>query len=326
MPLADEPAGTVKLLVKQFNIASADEVLLRTYSEAPHLSKFKLYAGDEEGTLTGTHLDQIDAFELSGVHFVPTKLSRTEHEDALGMKAPSAAAVAALKPEEKFVAHAKLKDGRELELQTTVESPRPSVTLAGKTVKHASSSAVRFGNPDELPQNGQLTFLLKARQPEKFMRSEQIEVATTDGASDGLLSVTSGNLILQDSETALAILDPLKNLGPSAFGPLQFRPVDDSGAKGDWQPLATLVRIPPLTDVHCPDDEQKMCVLSGSNLFLLDSVASDRQFKNSVPVPAGYADSTISVPRPAGALLYIKLRDDPSTVDTVSLPVLPDAQ
>jgi hypothetical protein len=32
------------------------------------------------------------------------------------------------------------------------------------------------------------------------------------------------------------------------------------------------------------------------------------------------------VPRPNGTLLYVKLRDDPSTVDTVVLPVLPDEQ
>jgi hypothetical protein len=31
------------------------------------------------------------------------------------------------------------------------------------------------------------------------------------------------------------------------------------------------------------------------------------------------------VPRPNGTLLYIKLRDDPNTVDVVALPVFPDA-
>jgi hypothetical protein len=48
------------------------------------------------------------------------------------------------------------------------------------------------------------------------------------------------------------------------------------------------------------------------------------QIKDAVPVPAGYADMTLSVPRPVGTLLYLKLRDDPSTVDTVALPVIPD--
>jgi hypothetical protein len=35
-------------------------------------------------------------------------------------------------------------------------------------------------------------------------------------------------------------------------------------------------------------------------------------------------DSRLSVPRPNGTLLYIKLRDDPGMVSTVVLPVLPE--
>jgi hypothetical protein len=35
-------------------------------------------------------------------------------------------------------------------------------------------------------------------------------------------------------------------------------------------------------------------------------------------------DSTLSVPRPNGTLLYIKLRDDPKTVSALVLPVLPE--
>jgi len=77
-------------------------------------------------------------------------------------------------------------------------------------------------------------------------------------------------------------------------------------------------------DVRCPDSPNQQCKLSGSNLFLIDSVASDPEFKDAVPVPAGYADPALNVPRPNGTLLYVKLRDDPSTVDTVTLPVLPE--
>jgi hypothetical protein len=64
--------------------------------------------------------------------------------------------------------------------------------------------------------------------------------------------------------------------------------------------------------------------LSGTNLFLIDSVASDPQFTHTSPVPAGFMESTMSVPRPNGTLLYIKLRDDPATVNTLVLPVFPE--
>jgi hypothetical protein len=110
---------------------------------------------------------------------------------------------------------------------------------------------------------------------------------------------------------------------PSAFGALQFRAVDKTGADGDWQPLATLVRLPSLKEVRCPAPIDQPCTLSGTNLFLIDSVASDPQFAKDIPVPAGFVDASLSVPRPNGTVLYLKLRDDPSAVNMAALPVLP---
>jgi hypothetical protein len=145
-------------------------------------------------------------------------------------------------------------------------------------------------------------------------------ISSTPAMGGGYYSAYVGAIV---DTSALAILDPLKNFGPSAFGSVQFRAVSAEGEKGDWQPLVHLVRTPSLKEVRCPDDPNQQCTLSGSNLFLLDSIASDPQFKNMVPVPLGYVASTLNVPRPVGTLLYIKLRDDPATVDTVALPVLP---
>jgi hypothetical protein len=131
-------------------------------------------------------------------------------------------------------------------------------------------------------------------------------------------------LVLRDAENVLAVLDPRKAFGPSAFGPLRFRPVESDGTKGDWQGLATLVRVPALKEIRCPDSPDKQCKLTGNNLFLIDSVASDPEFAHTTPVPTGFIDSTLSVPHPNGTSLYIKLRDDPSTVNTVTLPVQPE--
>jgi hypothetical protein len=325
IPLIDQTPGPMKLKMKQYGLEEPDELTLHAYSEAARLDRFTINAGDQQGVLRGTRLDEVESAELNGVHFVPAKLSRTGQKDELRLATLNSAPAATLQPEEKLVAHVALKDGRVLDLQTTVEAPRPKVALLSKSVQRGpGSSAIRFGNDDELSQGGRLTFFVKAEVPEKFSHDEKIEVATADESFHVMLSEADGNLVLQDSQTVLAFLDPTKSLGASAFGPLRFRPVDADGAKGDWTPLINLVRIPSVKEIRCPDSPDKQCKLTGTNLFLIDSVASDPQFSHTVPVPAGFVDSTLSVPRPNGTLLYLKLRDDPSTVNMMVLPVLPE--
>jgi len=326
VPLKEETSGSVKLTVKQFGVATSDELVLQTYAEAAELDHFKINAGDKQGVLTGTRLDEVSSFELKGIRFVPTKLSRADRKDELQLAvAGSSSPADVLQTNEKLVARVDLKDGRVLDLQTTVEKPRPKVTLISKSVQPGPTrSSVHLEDQDELPQDGRLSFFLKTEVPESFPRNEKIEVSSLDDSFHVSLSVAEGNLILQNSETVLAVLDPLKSFGPSAFGPLRFRPVEIDGGNGDWQPLATLVRIPTLKEVRCPDSPDKQCRLIGSNLFLIDSVASDPQFTHAISVPIGFSDSTLSVPRPNGTLLYIKLRDDSAKAEPLILPVLPD--
>ena len=193
---------------------------------------------------------------------------------------------------------------------TTVEPQRPKLTLISKRIQVAQS-AIRLGSADDLPLDGQISFFVKSEIPARFPHDEKIEVASADGFFHTVLSLADKNLSLQDSQTAVAVLDPLKSFGDSAFGLLQFRPLAADGAAGDWQPLAHLVRVPHLKEVRCPDDPEKQCTLSGDLLYLIDSIASDRDFTQAVSVPSGFADSSLTVPRPNGTVLYIKLRDDP---------------
>jgi hypothetical protein len=328
VPLNNEISGSLKMTVKQFGVEASDELVLPTYAEAAELDHFKINAGDKQGVLTGTRLDEVNSFELKGIRFVPTKLSRADKKDELQLAVVSSASPAAiLQTNEKLVARVDLKDGRVLDLQTTVEKPRPRVALISKSVQPGSTrSSVHLEDQDELPQDGRLSFFLKTEVPESFPRNEKIEVSSLDDSFHVSLSVAEGNLILQNSETVLAVLDPLKSFGPSAFGPLRFRPVEIDGGNGDWQPLATLVRIPTLKEVRCPDSPDKQCRLIGSNLFLIDSVASDPQFIHAISVPIGFPGATLSVPRPNGTLLYIKLRDDSAKAEPLILPVLPDEE
>jgi len=77
-----------------------------------------------------------------------------------------------------------------------------------------------------------------------------------------------------------------------------------------------------LTSLHCVTATEKQCTLNGDKLFLLDSVSTDADFTNSVSVPEGFVEDALAIPPPKGKTLYIKLRDDPQTVDTIALPLL----
>ncbi|HEV3278053.1 MAG TPA: hypothetical protein VG860_14645 [Terriglobia bacterium] len=321
--LKDAKAGPAVVLVHEYGDESSAKVTLQAFSEEGRLQAFAIHAGDAEGLLKGTRLDEVAGVELSGVHFAPGELKHQDDEDELTLSATKSADDP-LGAGQRLTAEVSLKDGRVQNLETTVQAPRPKVTLLSKQVGPVStSSPLQLGDTNELPQNATLTFVLKSNVPAAFARTEKIEVASMDGSFHTLLSLADNNLTLEDAATVLATLDSMKAFGPSAFGPLQFRAVDDKGSQGDWQPLATLVRLPLLKDVHCPAKIDQSCTLSGGNLFLIDSVASDPQFKTGVPVPAGFVDSSLSVPRPNGTVLYIKLRDDPSAVNVAALPVLP---
>jgi hypothetical protein len=95
--------------------------------------------------------------------------------------------------------------------------------------------------------------------------------------------------------------------------------VTADGVEGDWQPLINLVRVPALTDVHCQARE-KPCTLTGDKLFLIDEVSADPDFSNSVKVPDGFAAGGLAIPPLKGKTLYLKLRDDPTVVDTAGVP------
>jgi hypothetical protein len=194
--------------------------------------------------------------------------------------------------------------------------------LIGKSVQTlamGNDSSVQLAGADELPQGSVLTFSLHAQTPPAFSHDEQIEVATGDESFSQALSLANGGITLENTKVAVARLDPAKAFGPSAFGPLQFR-VTANGVAGEWQPLATLVRLPVFKDLQCPATVALACKLSGTNLFLVDSVSGDPQFTNPVQVPDGFPGYALPVPHPTDGKLYVKLRDDPSAVHTASLP------
>jgi hypothetical protein len=187
----------------------------------------------------------------------------------------------------------------------------------------ATQSPVRLGSQDDLPVDGKLVFFLKSRVPVDFPRNEKVEVAAVDGSFRAVLSLADASLMLEDAKTAMGSVDPLTRFGPSAFGPVEVRAMSANGVTGDWLPLGTLVRLPGFKELRCPRAVAKPCTLTGSNLFLAASIGSTADFGNATDVPADFTGTQLAVPHPAQGVLYLKLRDDPDTVQSFTLPVTP---
>ena len=321
LPLQSAKPGAMTLLVSQYGATQAQAVQLHTFSEAAHLDGFAFRAGDSQGVLKGSRLDQVSNLTIQGVEFVPGKLDTKGGGDELAMVTRDTQPVTTLKQGDIAIAKVLLNDGRTIELNTAVSAPRPRVTLIGKGMQTATSSSesnIELANADELPQDAKLTFSVRAQSPATFVRDEQIEVAMADESASTTLSIANGGITLENSKVAVATLDPTKELGSSAFGPLIFRTIVN-GVTGDWQPLATLVRLPGLRELQCPAAAELACKLSGSNLFLVQSVSSAADFAHAVDVPDGFPGYSLPVPHPVNGVLYVKLRDDPTVVSRATL-------
>jgi hypothetical protein len=332
LPLKDAQPGEMTLEIAQAGAKDPHTLTVASFSEAGKFENFSMHAGDKSGTLKGTRLDEVATLTLGGVSFTPDKLTRAGTTDELTLAtagAPAAKAgkaAAAPRPGDHLTAQITLKDGRKLDVPAAISVARPQIVVLNKRVQLAQPGSpvaahIQLADANELPLDGKLTFALKSQTPSTFARGESVEIASEDGMVSVTLSLSSGDLVLQDAKTAIATLDPMKAFGASAFGPLQVRPTMADGTVGDWQPLATLVRLPTVASVNCPPDPAASCSLSGSSLFLIDSVASDAQFSKAVSVPDGFAGSTLDVPHMAGGSLFVKLRDDPNVVNKLALDV-----
>jgi hypothetical protein len=355
----DLPPGDLHLAILQYDQPKADELSARTFSEPATITSVELHASDKTMLLKGTRLSEIASLALGDLTFAPAPISgedspvNPETPASLHLSLPADAPTPPTHIDDHLTAKLTLRDGRTLTAPVIVSAPRPVVTLLRKTVTQRPDSIISLPNPDDLPLNATLTFTLKTPNP--FPRNGQVEIETLDGTLRTVLTLApSGGLLLQDPHTVVATLDPLRSFGPSAFGALHLRAIyplvprgqpataptkpvttsdpttaatpttDDANVPAsDWLPLATLVRLPTLTLLQCPPDDTQPCTLTGSNLFLLESLSTDPTFANPVPVPDGYTGDTLTIPRPNAATVFLKLRDDPSTIDPAILPTPP---
>lgn len=320
LPLKTAEPGPVSLHIHQYGLKQPDEIKLTAYAAAASLQDLDLNAGDSEAVLKGTRLDQVAGAKVHGIVMTPETLARVEDLDQLTLKAASS--TGGLKPGKTYVAEVELKDGRRLKAPVTVAPPRPQIMLLSKGVQDVgNASPVQLGSAEDLPVGGRLVFFLKSTTPAAFPRDQKIELAAGDMSFHTMLKLSDGSLMLEDASTAEATLQPVERFGMSAFGPVRVRAVSADGQAGDWVPLGTLVRIPTFKELRCPRSTAKPCVLSGEHLFLAASVSNSQQFDTHTQVPLEFTGTDLIVPHSSNGQLYVKLRDDPATVQTITLPV-----
>jgi hypothetical protein len=346
----DIPPGDLHLAIQQYDQPKPDEVATRTFSEPATVTSVDLHAADKTITLNGKHLNEIDHLTLGDLVFTPAQSSDENNDaepDTLRLALPANAPAPPTRADERLTAKITLRDGRTIPVSVLVASARPSLTLIGKSLQPSSNgaaAAIQLPNSDDLPLNQTLNFTLKSPVP--FPRNGQLEIETLDGTLRTVLTLApSGGLLMQDPHTIVATLDPLRSFGPSAFGALHLRAVfpatpskpskdvssrpetqsaaaerpaspADTENTSDWLPLGTLVRLPTLSQLQCPTDDTQPCTLTGNNLFLVEAVSPDPTFTNPVPVPDGYTGTTLSVPRITANTLFLRLRDDPTPIDS----------
>ncbi len=310
VPLGTFDAGKTDLLIAQDSVPD-DIVAVAGAAGRTHVEGFELHAGDRFGALSGRHLDTVATLVLDGATFTPGPLSRTKDHDTLTMLADAAAAT--WTTGQSLSGRVRFADGRTRAIKTIVGPPRPVVTLLGKSlaVPPATTITIRLADADQLPHDARLTFSLRIGAGAQLLADDTVEVATATGGGAATLT-TAGGLVMQDAHVAVATLDLAKSLGPSAFGPLQFRIVHE-GVASDWQPLGTLVRLPRLQHLRCPAAPAP-CSLSGSELFLIAAVSVTPRFDIPVNVPDGYPSDVLTVPRPVEGRLFLKLRDNPAAI------------
>ncbi len=322
LPLTDAEPGPVNLEISEYGMAKPDRLKLVAYAAAASLYGMTLNSGDKIAMMKGTRLDEVAKAEVGNIAFTPATLDRVDNLDQLQMN--STGSTEGLEAGKAYVALVELKDGRTLKAPVTVDQPRPRVTLLNEGIQEdgAAPLPVAMSSPTDLPVDSRLVFFLKSDVPADFPRDEKIEVAAADSSFHTVLALSDGSLMLEDAHTAEASLEPLARFGSSAFGPVRVRAISGGGAAGDWLPLGTLVRIPGFKELRCPRAVAKPCILSGTDLFLATSISAMSSFDSAVNVPPEFTGTELAVPHPVTkGVLYLKLRDDPTNTETLTLPV-----
>lgn len=312
LPLKDAKPGALTLAVARFGTAPPDSIPLTARLEASRLDRFLAHAGDQTGVLEGARLDQVTGLDWKGLHFVADALSRGSEGDRLVMTAEATI------PTGDGEAVVRLRDGRSVKLAVRGASPRPAATVLSRAaVSPPAKEGLAIALPEGvLPADAAIDFSFRVTRG-TLGDTGAVEIIGGEGAT-AKLHFADGSLQRIGSDVVVAHFVPRALLGPGVAGPLRFRLVQ-AGASGDWQPLVALARLPLLNGLNCPA-EGTSCTLVGRDLFVVSAFSGSADFASSTQVPLGFVGTSLTLPKPMGKKLYLRLHDAPDNIASVSLP------
>lgn len=308
--------GEITLTVLRHGSAASQTLALAARAEASRLDRFVVHRGDRDGTLQGARLDQVARLDIAGFRFAPGAIVRGGDGDRMRMHNDKQVGT----PDEASIPNATvtLRDGRTLKVKTTILPARPSIALISRQARYTPPGGTfPITVPDAiLPERGTLAFSFRTVGGSI---GNGIEIAARDGTAT-LLDIASGALQRVGDDVVIGTFSPVERFGRGQSGPVRFR-ISDADSPGEWQPLAHIVRLPELTRMECPAGAGE-CVLSGRGLFLIAAIAGSAEFMTATTVPVGFVGESLTVPRPAGNTLYLRLHDAPDAVVQVTLPAM----
>jgi hypothetical protein len=316
LPFKNKPAGTYSLAIDQYGSATATSVRVTVYSKDLRIDKMLLGAGGL-AFLLGEHLEKVVSVKVGDQIFIPSGAAADERGLALR---------ASRTPEIDSATNAAvtLKNGGVIAVPVASEDPRATLKVLSFESTLATPKgeiSVGLSSQQDIALHGILHFVVQSAGI--FPRGQDIEISTADGAVHTNISLSSGDLLLQDDHTAVGTVDLDKTFGESAFGELRIRAIPDDGTVGNWVTLGKLIRRPHITAIHCTNFDVPTCMVEGSDLFLALAFSTTEDFASAVPVPTGFDGSNFAIPMKRygrGSTLYVRLRDDPEGVATIRIP------
>lgn len=298
LPLGKTRPGPLTLTVVRHGAVAPDQIALTGRAEPSRLDRFTMHRGDKDGVLEGARLDQVAGLTLGGTRFAAGALTRVGEGDRLMLTAEQPLGEA-----NDTNASVQLRDGRSASVAVTVAPPRATLQLLDRRVAFDPPPGAR---PIELPAGlvpTAATLTFSARVAGGLSGVEDgIEIAAGDATKR--LTIASGAVQRVGEDVVVATIAPQAAFGPAVSGALRVR-AWRGGAAGDWQSLATLVRLPVLTGVACRD----ACTVTGRDLFLIAAVGTTPDMVGAVALPGGFVGTTVEVPKSADGTIHLKLHD-----------------